>query len=91
MSNKLRDILKGKLTNNQLNLIPSSFDVVGNILIFSDFPKELIKKENIIGKEILKNYKHIKSIFKKTKKSALYFLTSFNAFFGPIPLIPPGL
>ena len=68
MSNKLRDILRKKLTKKELNIVPSSFDIVGNILIFSDFPEKLSKKEKIIGTEILKNYKQIKSIFKKTKK-----------------------
>ncbi|MBN4049114.1 class I SAM-dependent methyltransferase family protein [archaeon AH-315-M20] len=68
MSNKLKDILKGKLTQKELEMIPSSFDIVGNILIFSYFPDKLTKKEKIIGNTILKNHKHIKSIFKKTKK-----------------------
>jgi len=68
MVNKLKDLLKKKLTKKELNLVPSSFDIVGSILIFSDFPKELSKKEKIIGNEILKNYNQIKSIFKKTKK-----------------------
>ena len=68
MPNKLKDLLRKKLSKRELNLIPSSFDMIGNIIIFSDFPKELIKKEKIIGNEILKNYKNIRSIFKKTKK-----------------------
>lgn len=75
MPNKLKDILRKKLSKKELNLIPSSFDVIGNILIFSDFPKELIKKEKIIGNEILKNYKNIRSIFKKTKKYSGKFRT----------------
>jgi len=68
MSNKLKDLLKKKLSKRELVLVPSSFDIVGNIMIFSDFPKELSKKEKIIGNEILNNYKQIKSVFKKTKK-----------------------
>ena len=68
MPNKLKDILKGKLTKKDLEILPSSFDVVGDILIFSDFPEQLSKKEKIIGNEILNNYMHIKSVFKKTKK-----------------------
>ena len=65
MSHKLKDILNKKLTKKQLNILPVSFDVVGNILIFSDFPEQLSNKEKIIGNEILKNYKHIKSVSKK--------------------------
>jgi tRNA (guanine37-N1)-methyltransferase len=68
MPNKLKDTLKKKLTKKQISLLPSSYDMVGNILIFSDFPKQLYKKEKIIGNELLKNHKQIKSVFKKTKK-----------------------
>jgi len=72
---KLRDFLKNKLTKKELSMVPSSFDIVGSIIIFSDFPKELKKKENVIGAEILKNFKHIKSVYKKTKKYSGTFRT----------------
>ncbi len=75
MPNKLRDLLNGKLSDKELSLVPSSFDMVGNIVVFSDFPKELGKKEKIIGNEILKNFRHIKSVFKKTKKYSGKFRT----------------
>jgi len=75
MANKLKDILKNKLSKKELSMVPSSFDMVGNIIIFSDFPKELSKKEKIIGNEILKNYTHIESTFKKTKKYSGKFRT----------------
>jgi len=68
MSNKLKDLLKRKLTKRELRSLPSSFDVVGDIMIFSDFPISLVKKQKIIGEEILKNHKNINSVFKKTKK-----------------------
>src|SRR3989338_1369953 len=72
---KLRDFLKNKLTKKELSMVPSSFDIVGSIIIFSDFPKELKKKEKVIGAEILKNFKHIKSVYKKTKKYSGTFRT----------------
>jgi len=68
MANKLKDILRKKLTKKELSLVPSSFDIIGNILIFHDFPEKLSKKEKIMANEILKAYKQIKSIFKKTRK-----------------------
>ena len=49
MPNKLKTILKGKLTQKDLEVLPSSYDVIGNITIFSDFPEALSKKERIIG------------------------------------------
>lgn len=75
MAGKLKDILSKKLTKKELALVPSSFDMVGNVIIFSDFPKELGKKEKIIGNAILMSFKHFKSVFKKTRKYSGKFRT----------------
>ena len=75
MKKNLKYYLKNKLTKKELKLAPSSFDVVGDILIFSDFPKELSKKEKLIGETILETYHHIKTILKKTKKYSGKFRT----------------
>jgi len=75
MPGKLKDILGKKLTKKEISLVPSSFDMVGSIIIFSDFPKQLSKKEKIVGNEILKNFRHFKSVFKKTKKYSGKFRT----------------
>jgi tRNA (guanine37-N1)-methyltransferase len=63
----LKEALKHKLTKKQLKVLPSSFDVVGNIAIFSDFPKEISKKEKLIAETLLKLNKNIKTVTKKTK------------------------
>ena len=68
MPDKLKDLLKGKLTLKELDIIPSSYDIVGSILIFSDFPQELAKKERIIGEALLNLHKNIKTVCKKTRK-----------------------
>ncbi|HLC60414.1 MAG TPA: class I SAM-dependent methyltransferase family protein [Candidatus Nanoarchaeia archaeon] len=75
MKKNLKYYLKDKLSEKEIRLMPTSFDVVGDILIFSDFPKELSKKEKIIGKTILRTYHHIKTILKKTKKYSGRFRT----------------
>lgn len=72
---KLKNFLKGKLNDKEISLVPSSFDMVGNIIVFSDFPRELLKKEKLIGNVILENFKHIQSVFKKTKKYSGRFRT----------------
>ena len=61
MANKLKDILRKKLTKKELSLVPSSFDIIGNTLIFHDFPEKLSKKEEIMANEILKavSYTHL--------------------------------
>ena len=75
MKRNLKFYLKNKLSKRELKLVPSSFDVVGGILIFSEFPKELTKKEKIIGQTILENYHNIKTIIKKTRKYSGKFRT----------------
>ena len=68
MKQNLKYRLKNTLNEKEIQLMPTSFDVIGSIMIFSDFPKELIKKEKIIGNEILAHYHHIKTVLKKTRK-----------------------
>ena len=75
MKKNLKYYLRNKLSNKELKLVPSSFDVVGDILTFSEFPKELSKKEKIIGNTILETYHHIKTVLKKTKKYSGKFRT----------------
>ena len=65
---KLKELLKKELTEKELDFVPSSFDQVGDILIFNFFPEELRKKEKTIGKRILETFKNIKVIAKKTGK-----------------------
>lgn len=62
----LKELLAEKLTEKELDIMPTSFDVVGDILIFSDFPEELEKNEKDIGEIILSNFKHVNVVTKKT-------------------------
>ena len=75
MGKNLKFYLKSILNEDELNIMPTSFDVIGSIMIFAEFPKKLSKKEKIIGNEILKNYHNIKTILKKTKKFSGKFRT----------------
>ncbi|MBU0627828.1 MAG: class I SAM-dependent methyltransferase family protein [Nanoarchaeota archaeon] len=71
----LKDSLRGKLNDNEIKLVPSSFDMVGDLAIFSDFPKELIKKEKMIGEALLELNRNIKVVLKKTRKYSGEFRT----------------
>lgn len=59
---------KKALMEEDIKKIPKSFDVVGEILIFTDFPKELKKKEKLVGDYLIKKLKNITTIAKKSKK-----------------------
>jgi tRNA (guanine37-N1)-methyltransferase len=72
---KLKEALKNKLTKKQRELVPSSFDSVGDLAIFSDFPEKLKTKEKIIAETLLKLNKTTKVILKKIKKYSGTFRT----------------
>jgi len=57
-----------RLTKKELGLIPSSYDMVGDILVFSRFPEQLRNKEHVVGRYMLNKHKQIKVVCKKTKK-----------------------
>jgi len=63
------------LRKDDIEKIPKSFDVVGDILIFSDFPKDLKKKEREVGLYMLNKLKNIKVVAKKSKKYSGKFRT----------------
>lgn len=63
----LKEALRKKLTKKQLDLVPKSFDIVGDILIFSGFPDALKKKEKIIADAALKLFKNVKVVAKKSE------------------------
>jgi len=65
---KIIELLKNKLNKKDLDKIPRSFDVVGNILIFNKPFSLGKKKEQILGETILKNFHNIKTICIKTGK-----------------------
>ncbi len=65
---KLKDYLIGKVSKNKLHLIPSSYDIIGDILIFNSFPKELKKEEKLVGNAALKLFKNIKVVAVKSRK-----------------------
>jgi tRNA (guanine37-N1)-methyltransferase len=75
MPDRLKELLSRKLTKKEISLLPSSYDMVGSILIFSDFPKELEKKEKAIGEALLLLHNNIKTVCKKTKKYSGKFRT----------------
>ncbi len=60
----LSGLLEKELTPKERALLPSSFDVIGDILII-DLSKELEKKEKLIASALLQLYHNIKVVTKK--------------------------
>ena len=63
----LKQALKGKLKEQELKLVPSSFNTIGSIALFTNFPKELTKKEKIIASTLMQLNHNIKTVAKKIK------------------------
>jgi len=83
MKKNLKYYLKKVLTKKELGIAPTSFDVVGSIMIFAEFPKELVRKERKIGRIILDNYNNIKTVLRKTKKySGKYRIPKYKIMAG---------
>lgn len=61
---KLRDALAGKLSEKEMALLKTSFDVVGDIAIL-EIDRELRKKETLIAKTLLQLHPHIKTVVRK--------------------------
>jgi tRNA (guanine37-N1)-methyltransferase len=73
---KLKEYLKGKIPENLIDFVPGSFDVVGDIAIFNEFPSELKKYEKIVAKSLMEIQKNIKVVCKKSKKYSGKFRTA---------------
>ncbi|MFH1850543.1 MAG: class I SAM-dependent methyltransferase family protein [archaeon] len=71
----LKQVLGPVLTKKELSIAPTSFDIVGDIMIFADFPKELEKKQKKIGEAIIKNFKNVGVVCKKVRKYGGQFRT----------------
>ena len=61
----IKQALKNKLTKKELAVMPSSFDVVGSIAII-EIPPELKKKEKIIAETMIKLFKPLETVVKKS-------------------------
>lgn len=64
---RLKDFLKGKLTKKEYDVFPTSFDIIGDVAIFNEIPKELSKKEKLIAASLLKLNTNIKVVCKKIR------------------------
>ncbi|MDA4112213.1 MAG: class I SAM-dependent methyltransferase family protein, partial [Thaumarchaeota archaeon] len=60
----LKSVLRGKLSEEEINWLSSSFDVIGSIAIIK-IPDELSSKEKMIGEEILDNVRNVKTVLKQ--------------------------
>jgi tRNA (guanine37-N1)-methyltransferase len=61
----IRESLEGVLTGGELDLVPSSFDVIGDICVL-ELPEVLVGKKKVVGTAVLDTFKNIKVVLLKT-------------------------
>ncbi|MFH1835932.1 MAG: tRNA (guanine-N1)-methyltransferase, partial [Methanobacteriota archaeon] len=54
----LRVALKGKLSEHELESLPSSFDLIGDIAVI-ELPDELLPKKEVVGQALISTFKNI--------------------------------
>jgi len=86
----LEDLLENTLPNEVLNIIPRSYDIIGNIAIvefdrFSELSKKKsIKYKNQVASAIIQVNKGLKSVYeKKSEIKGVYRLREFSILKGP--------
>lgn len=67
----LKSALKGKLTSKEMEIVNTSFDIIGSrekAVAIIEVPEELKKKEKTIGRAVLKVHKNVVSVLKKSSQ-----------------------
>lgn len=78
----LKQALKSKLTKKELELLKTSFDIVGSVAIL-DIPEGLEKKEKTIAQELLNLHKNITTVCKKVgERKGVYRLRKYKKILG---------
>ena len=63
-----RDLLRKKLSEREIALVPSSFDIVGSrekAVAIIEIPRELKKKQKIIANALMKQHKNVVTVLNK--------------------------
>ncbi len=79
----LKEALRTALDKEELNLLSSSFDVVGDIAIVK-IPSELEKKKSVIANEILSRMKNVRTVLRQSSAVQGEFRTRELEFVGGI-------
>jgi len=69
MAMTIRELLRKKLTQEELSLVPTSFDIMGSkekAVAIIEIPKELEKKQGIIARAIMKKHRNVKGVLRKS-------------------------
>ncbi|HIE33734.1 MAG TPA: class I SAM-dependent methyltransferase family protein [Candidatus Altiarchaeales archaeon] len=63
----LKEVLEGKLSKEELEILPRAFDIIGDIATI-EIPEKLEGKKRLIGNALIETFKNIKVVTNKTGK-----------------------
>jgi tRNA (guanine37-N1)-methyltransferase len=64
----LKELLRPKLSKKELEMVPSSFDIIGNkdkAVAIIEIPEKLLRKKGMIARALMKKHKNVKSVLLK--------------------------
>src|SRR3989338_713945 len=78
----LKAALQEKLTEKELSLLKTSFDIIGNIAVL-EIPPELRRKEKLIAETLMEIHRNIKTVCKKSsERKGIYRLRGIKKISG---------
>ncbi|MBI4895201.1 MAG: methyltransferase [Candidatus Aenigmarchaeota archaeon] len=82
----IKDLLKNKLSQKQLENVPSAFEIIGNkekAIAVIEIPDSLKNRKKIISQAILEKHKNIKSVLeKKSARKGVFRIRSYRILSG---------
>ncbi|MFH1420638.1 MAG: class I SAM-dependent methyltransferase family protein [Candidatus Aenigmatarchaeota archaeon] len=82
----LKKILESSLSEEELKLAPSSFDLVGSkekTVAIIELPEQLLSKKKVIALALMKKHKNVKTVLlKKSPRSGIYRLHDYELLAG---------
>ena len=78
----LKELLKDKISAEELSLVRRSFEIVGDVVII-EIPEEIYHLKDLIVAAILKKHKHVKTILRKTGEvEGIYRVAKYEIIYG---------
>ncbi len=78
----LKELLKDKLSEEELRLVRRSFEIVGDVVLI-EVPDEVLHLKNEIVRAILARHKHVKTILRKVGEvSGEYRVAKYEVLYG---------
>jgi tRNA (guanine37-N1)-methyltransferase len=78
----LKEMLKEKLSEEELKVLRRSFEIIGNVAIL-EIPDEIIEKKDLIVDAILIKHKSVKTILRKVGEvGGIYRVASYEKIYG---------